>query len=204
MGDPLWRRGVTIDLADALSGKAGRFATSVHLAWSVQHLFVAFVCEDDFVWGNIAEHDGPIYDQECVEIFINPSGCTHQYFEVNLSPKNVVFDACILNKRVEELPDAPFIGLHDWELSGLRTAVSIQGIPDEPAMASGWIAEYALPFAAFSGAPHEPPHPDDCWRVNFYRIDSPRTGDQELYAWSPVLTGTFHLPWRFGYLRFDG
>ena len=200
--DPLWQRAAAIELVDAVSGRPGRFSTSVRLAWSSTCLYAAFICEDDYVWGDIAEHDGPIYDQECVEIFINPSGCPHTYFEINLSPKNVVFDACILNDRTAANPDGPFTGLHCWEAAGLRTAVSIQGEVDAPGAARGWIAEYALPFRALYGASHQPPLPGDLWRVNFYRIDSPRRGEQELYAWNPVLRPTFHLPWRFGSLRF--
>ncbi|HOT95687.1 MAG TPA: carbohydrate-binding family 9-like protein [bacterium] len=201
--DPVWQKAAKIDLVEAVSGRPGRWATSVRVAWSECFLHVAFACQDDYVWGTILEHDGPIYDQECVEIFLNPSGCRHQYFEINLSPKNVVFDACILNHRTEERPEAPFIGLPAWEAEGLRTAVAVQGIADRPGLASGWSAEYALPFAALCGAAHQPPQPGDLWRINFYRIDSPRLGVQELYAWSPVLLGTFHRPWRFGYLRFD-
>ncbi|HNW58136.1 MAG TPA: carbohydrate-binding family 9-like protein [bacterium] len=201
--DPLWKDAAAVHLVEAISGQPGRFFTLLRAAWSEAALHIAFDCQDDYVWGDILEHDGPIYEQECVEIFINPSGCAHQYFEINVSPKNVVFDACILNHRTEEQPDAPFTGLPGWEAEGLRTAVALRGLPDRPGMAAGWSAEYVIPFAALCGAPHQPPHPGDLWRVNFYRIDSPQPGHQELFAWSPVLLGTFHRPWRFGYLRFE-
>ncbi len=201
--DPIWQQAATIDLVEAVSGRPGRWATSVRAAWSDAFLHIAFDCQDDYVWGSLLEHDAPIYDQECVEIFVNPAGCSHQYFEINLSPKNVVFDACILNQRTEEQPEAPFTGLPAWEAEGLCTAVAIRGEADRPGGASGWSAEYALPFTALCGAPHLPPQPGDLWRINFYRIDSPQPGVQELYAWSPVLLGTFHRPWRFGYLRFE-
>jgi hypothetical protein len=202
MIDPLWQKAAVIELVDAISGKPGRFVTTVRVAWSDEHLYAAFACQDDCVWGDVLEHDGPIYDQECVEIFLNPAGSPFTYFEINVSPRNVVFDACILNKRTIAEPEAPFIGLRDWEADGLRTKVAIQGAPDRPGAATGWSAEYAIPFTALYGAPHQPPRPGDTWRINFYRIDTPRPGQQELYAWSPVMRGSFHLPWRFGYLRF--
>ena len=44
--------------------------------------------------------------------------------------------------------------------------------------------------------------PGDAWRVNLYRIDQ-YEGQQELYAWSPTLCETFHVPGRFGELVFE-
>ena len=202
LDDPLWQGAAGIELVQALNGEPGPFATRLFLLWSDTTLYAAFSCEDDYIWGNVAERDGAIYDEECVELFLNPAGSPHQYYEINVSPKNVVFDACILNERREERPEAPFTGLRDWDAEGLITAVSIQGSADIPGEGIGWIAEYAIPFTAFYGAPHTPPRPGDIWRANFYRIDSPRPGELELYAWSPTFRGSFHLPWRFGHLEF--
>jgi hypothetical protein len=39
--------------------------------------------------------------------------------------------------------------------------------------------------------------------VNFSRIDRPKDQPLELSAWSPTLVRSFHVPGRFGVLRFD-
>ncbi|NUO82060.1 carbohydrate-binding family 9-like protein [candidate division KSB1 bacterium] len=201
--DPLWQAAPLVNLHDALTGAPGRFATTVRALYDAEYLYVAFACEDDYVWGTITAHDGPIYEEECVEVFINPAHAAHQYYEINVSPRNVVFDACILNARTPAQPSGSFLGLQEWHAEGLRTAVHIEGELNRPGKAKGWSAEFAIPFRALIGAPHVPPKPGDEWRVNFYRIDTPLHAKSELYAWSATGLPTFHLPWRFGTLRFD-
>lgn len=200
--DPLWQNASDLELRDALSGMPGRFRTTVRALYDDDFLYLAFACEDDYVWGTITAHDGPIYEEECVEVFLNPANARHQYYEINLSPRNVVFDACILNARTPEHPHADFIGLKEWHAEGLRTAVHIEGECNQPGQAQSWSAEFALPFPVLLGAPHLPPRPSDEWRINFYRIDTPLHSKSELYAWSTTQLPTFHLPWRFGRLRF--
>ncbi len=202
--DSLWQIAPLADLNDALTGLPGRFSTTVRGLYDDDYVYFAFACEDDYVWGTHTIHDAPIYEEECVEIFINPAGAPHQYYEINVSPRNVVFDACILNPRTASQAQLDFIGLKEWHAAGLRTAVHVQGQLNQSGKAQRWSAEFAIPFHALVGAPHLPPQPGEEWRVNFYRIDTPLHAQSELYAWSPTLQPTFHLPWRFGWLRFEG
>lgn len=202
LDDPLWQNAEPIQLVDAITGKPGRFSTEVRALYDDTYLYVGFRCEDDYVWGTVTERDGPIYDEECIEVFVNPAGVAHQYYEINLSPKNVVYDVCVLNRRTQEKPFEGFVALKEFGLEGLRTAVQVEGDADMPGRARGWTAEYAIPLAELIGAPNLPPKAGDTWRINFYRIDSPEKGERHHYAWSPTGRPAFHLPWRFGYLRF--
>ena len=202
MDDPMWENAAPITLVDAITGEPGRFSTKVRVLYNAKYLYVGFQCEDDYVWGTVTERDGPIYDEECVEVFLNPALCEHQYYEVNVSPKNVVFDACIINGRTPEKTDASFSSLKELNLIDLHTKVHVDGQINAPMKARRWTAEMAIPIAELFGAPNMPPKTGDVWRVNFYRIDSPKQGQQELYAWSKTERAAFHLPWRFGYLRF--
>ncbi len=203
LDDPLWQLAPVTHLYDALTGAPGRFATTVHALYDDAYLYIAFACEDDYVWGTITAHDGPIFQEECVEVFVNPASAAHQYYEINVSPRNVVFDACILNARTPAHPYASFLGLKEWHAEGLRTVAHVEGNLNQPGEAKSWSAEFAIPFRALLGAPHLPPQPGDEWRINFYRIDTPHNAKSELYAWSTTEQPTFHLPWRFGWLRFE-
>ncbi len=151
----------------------------------------------------MSEHDSDIYNEECVEVFISPAGTAHQYYEINVSPKNVVFDACILNSRLTPGSRTPFIGLPEYSPRGMRTVVHVEGKLDEPGKTKYWNVEYAIPLSQLFGAPHIPPRPGDEWRLNLYRIDYPKDGRQEFYAWNPTEIIDFHLPWRFGVLHFQ-
>jgi hypothetical protein len=203
MSDPLWRSAAPVSLVAADSGERADRATEVRLLWSPTTLYIGFRCEDDFVWGTRTEPDSDIYREECVEVFVDPSGCGHQYYEINVSPKNVVFDACILNGRTPDRPEAKFIGLTQFHPDGLRTAVSVEGDVDRPGGAKSWTAEYAIPLASLIGAPHFPPRPGDEWRLNLYRIDAPDETARRYYAWNPTGRIDFHRPWRFGILKFE-
>ncbi|UCE04985.1 MAG: hypothetical protein JSW07_15360 [bacterium] len=197
-----WDKAVPIQLGDAITGKPGRFATEVKLAYSDKYLYVGFQCQDDYTWGTVTARDGAIYDEECVEVFLNPAGILHQYYEINLSPKNIIYDTNVLNSRTPQNEYGKFLAQPTWNLEDLHTAVFVDGKMDEKGKGKSWTAEYVLPFDEIFGAQNIPPQPGDTWRVNFYRIDSPQKSQREHYAWSKTERAAFHLPWRFGYLRF--
>jgi hypothetical protein len=203
LDDPLWQDAGSVTLPDAITGESGRFLTEVRALYNDDYLYVGFRCEDDYAWGTVTERDGPIWNEECVEVFLNPANVAHQYYEINVSPKNVIFDSVILNRRTADKPDETFIGLETWNPEGLVTATSIDGEADQPGKARGWSAEYAIPLDELIGATNTPPRSGDRWRVNFYRIDSPQKDQREHYAWSQTGKAAFHLPWRFGTLKFE-
>ncbi|MEE4312756.1 MAG: carbohydrate-binding family 9-like protein [candidate division KSB1 bacterium] len=203
LDDPAWEKAEKVSLVDAITGEKGRYDTSIRVLHNGEFLYVGFECEDEYIWGTVTERNGPVYDEECVEVFLNPADAPHQYYEINLSPKNVVYDACVLNHRTLEKPFEKFEALFGLDLKRLKTAVHVDGKTDVRGKGKRWTAEYAIPFDALYGASNIPPQPGDVWRVNFYRIDSPQEGQREHYAWSPTDRAAFHLPWRFGFLKFS-
>lgn len=201
--DLLWEKAQVVRLTQATTGEEPRYLTEARLLYSDTTLYIAFHCEDEYVWGTRTQHDADIWTEECVEVFISPAGTLHQYYEINVSPKNVTFDACILNPRLRAGIRAPFVGLWDYTVEGLKTVTHVEGTADTPSGAKYWNAEYAIPLDQLVGAPHMPPRPGDTWRINLYRIDSPKPGEQEFYAWSTLDIIDFHTPTRFGMLRFE-
>lgn len=202
--DPLWATAPVVSLVRADTGAAPRLGTEVRLLCSDTTLYIAFRCADDYVWGAKSGRDAAVWEEECVEVFVSPAGTAHQYYELNVSPKNVLYDACVLNGRVAPGVKAPYLGLPAFDLAGLKTAVHVEGAPDRAGGANGWSVEYAAPLDGLLGAPHTPPRPGDRWRLNLYRIDAPVSGPHEFTAWSPPMKIDFHIPSRFGFLEFSG
>jgi len=200
--DPLWAKAENFALVDAVSAERSEQETTVKCLYSDRYLYVAFSCEDSYIWGTHTERDSPIFEQECVEVFINPAGAPHHYYEINLSPRNVVYDSHIINNRTPDNPFADFLGFPQLNFVDLHTAVWIDGELGVQGGARGWRAEFAIPLAELYGAPHCPPQAGDQWRINFYRIDSPQMNQRRHSAWSPTGREAFHLPWRFGTLIF--
>ncbi|HEY3378547.1 MAG TPA: carbohydrate-binding family 9-like protein [Armatimonadota bacterium] len=206
LDDPLWRRAQVVTLRDATTGKAAAKETTLRLLYNNAYLYVGFSCADDFVWGTQTERDSPIFTEECVECFLSPTGMERVYYELDLSPRNVVFDAAVLNGKQNMQDWQKLLAFPTYECTGLITKTAINGALDT-AGATGWSAEYAIPFTSLIGRNYSTPKRGDLWRANFYRIDSraPGAGQkvaQDFFAWSPPGAPNFHLPWMFGWVVF--
>ncbi|MBW2403944.1 MAG: carbohydrate-binding family 9-like protein, partial [Deltaproteobacteria bacterium] len=135
---------------------------------------------------------------DCVELMIDPTGDGKNYFEIQVSPRGVVFDTRYDSPRFP----APF-GHTDWD-SNVRVGVSPRGNIDDKEADAGYIVEMAIPWQAFSldGKRVSPPAIGDEWRANLYVMDL-IADRQQAAAWSPLETGDFHVPRRFGILAFE-
>lgn len=182
----------------AQDGSEPRFPTELRLCWDDRCLYAAFSCKDTDIRGTLTQHDDPIYKEEVVELFLCPNGDLRHYFELELSPRNVLFDAKVFNPEGDR---RTMLVQTEWHTPGIQTAVGVSGTIENPNDVDiGWIAEIALPFADL-GLPG-PPAPGTRWRANFYRIE--RGEVTEFTGWSPTLTdpADFHVPARFGTIEF--
>ena len=50
--DPLWASAAAVTLNDPVTGEPGKFSTTVKLLYNERYLYIAFQCEDDYVWGH--------------------------------------------------------------------------------------------------------------------------------------------------------
>lgn len=172
--------------------------TAFGACWSETHLYLAYRCMDADIRSTYTQRDEPLYEQEVVEAFISPTGDLRHYYELNISPANVIFDARVFSPDLHRGTMQVDTG---WDCPGLETSVRVSGaLNDRSIVDSGWSVEVAIPFAAFPevGAPKD----GDEWRANFYRID--RAAPPEFTCWSPTreAPANFHVPERFGRLRF--
>ena len=180
-------------------GTPARQATWARLGYDATHLYVAFDCVDDDIWGSYRQRDEPVYDEEVVEVFLDFAGLGTEYAEVEVSPHNVVLDG--VNRWLD--------GRHEWDPSwscaGLQTAVTVRGVLDDLShLDQGWSATLALPFAGLEVAV---PAPGDRWRANLYRIDRDRRRQvDEFQAWCATqdvgASPFYNVPARFGTLVF--
>jgi hypothetical protein len=199
LDDVAWQAAPSVELVDAVSGAKCTKSTKARLCWDESNLYIAFECVDPDIWGTMTKRDDLVYREEVVEAFIDPECCLHHYFEFNVSPRNVLFDAYIVN------PDGlnPGEGTDfSWNCAGARTAVCVDGTLDRrDDVDRGWTAELAIPFSSLG---RTTPKAGERWRLNLFRIDlSPPP--KEFQAWSPTLFDPprFHVPKRFGTLFFS-
>lgn len=199
LDDEAWKTAPPIRLVLSETGKPATKKTVARMCWDDENLYISYECEDEDVWGTYTKRDDPVYNEEVVEVFASPACDLKHYYEINVSPHNVVFDASIRDP-VAGRPGAATTKL--WDCKGLRTAVVVDGTLDcRTDTDKGWSAEVAIPFA---GLDRSTPKPGERWRLNLYRIDlSPKP--VEFQAWSPTLVNpaAFHVPERFGTIFFE-
>lgn len=186
-----WGAVVSSQLVLSESGRPPAQGTAVRVCHTTEALFVRFDCEDEDIWGTYAMRDDPLYREEAVEVFLAEGERDPvQYYEIEVSPKGVLFDAVVRNStsRREDL-----VADTRWDCPGIRWSARV--LPEE----RRWLAALAIPWSGIgaSGVPRT------C-RANFYRIERPRGGEAEYSAWSPTHArpADFHKPSRFGRLVF--
>jgi hypothetical protein len=181
-------------LVRSADGGAAEQPTRLRAAWDLEALYLRFECEDRDAWGTWQRRDDPLYEEEVVEVFLEPGEREPaSYFELEVSPLGVLFDARIHNptsRRAEMVIETA------WDCPGLRWQAG------RGAARQDWWAALAIPWAALAPATAEV-GPPLVWRANFYRIERPRDrAAPELSAWSPTMNQPvdFHRPARFGML----
>jgi hypothetical protein len=170
------------------------YRTRFRALWNEHGLHLRFDSEDDAPWFTMTERDDRLWEEEVVEIFLDPLG-DGRYVEVELNPANVVCDLRRLGPG--ETASDP-IGPMDrgFAVTGMRTAV---------AAADGrWIGTLLLPWEGLglSGAPGAGEEiPFNVFRIK--RPGGPEAPEEGAVfaAWSPTGGPSFHVPEAFRPLR---
>ena len=181
-----------------------KYRTSFRALWNSQGLAVRFEACDDRPWHTMTRIDDPIWEEEVVEIFIDPACLGRHYAEVEISPGNVVTDLHILE------PHPRLNGDRSWNWRGLESTVvpgSCSGLTATSWVALAWLPWSGLQSMAPEVAPCVPPAPGDAWRFNVFRIKRPHgpmepARDAVFAAWSTPEGPSFHEPAAFRRMEF--
>lgn len=198
LDDAVWERAPwTEPFVNTMDGSAGAPETRAKIAWDDTAIYVAFEVADTYLRCTLSGDDPHLWEQDTVEIMLDPGGDGRNYFELQLSPTNQIFDTRYDSRRVPQ----PF-GHVDWD-SGMRGAAVTRGTPNDGEGDEGYTAELAILWTAFAAGdpPAAPPRAGEEWRIALYVLDAIRNG-QGACGWSPPLVGDFHVPDRFGRVTF--
>ncbi len=179
--------------ASAVAWGPAPYETRFRAAWSPAGLFLRFDADDPSPWHTMTRKDEHLWDEEVVEIFLDPGRAGRDYYELEINPANVVCDL----RMISGWPDKK--GDIDWDLAGLETRVRTR---ESAGQARGWTATAFLPWSGFRPLPSAgrlalPPKPGDDWRFNVFRIERPAgptspEKDAVFAAWSPPSVQSFH------------
>jgi hypothetical protein len=196
LDEPAWASAATAEpFVEPGSGASAPTADPRGLArvlWDDTTLYLGFAVHSTRLEGGFPKdaRDPHLWEHECVEVMIDPDGDGDNvdYYELQISPQNLIFDSRFEGYNTPRGgPLGPF-GHEDWTAGGQRAVVVDGTLDDDTDTDRGYTVELAVPFRSFDRARHVPPRPGDAWRVNFYVMK--HNGG---VAWSPILgQGNFH------------
>lgn len=215
LGEPSWQAVPWTETFVDIEGDAKprpRFPTRAKMLWDDEYFYVAADLEEPHVWGTLTEHDSVIFHDNDFEVFIDPDGDNHEYYEFEINALNTGWDLRLVKPYRDGGP-----ALNEWEIPGLKTGVHVRGTLNDPSDEDeGWSVELAFPWAAlaeFANRP-APPADGDQWRVNFSRVEwlhqivdgaYRKVPDrrEDNWVWSPQGVIDMHRPERWGYVQFS-
>jgi hypothetical protein len=183
-----------------------RFTTRAKMLWDDEFFYIAAEMEEPHVWATLTEHDSVIFYDNDFEVFIDPDGDNHNYYEFEMNALNTGWDLRLPKPYRDRGP-----ALNEWEIPGLKTAVAVQGTLNNPDDTDrGWSVEIAMPWGPLGGKPSAGAQ----WRVNFSRVEwqvdiadgkyVKRPGLREdNWVWSPQWVIDMHQPQMWGYVQFE-
>ena len=204
------------DFADIEGDKKPKplYRTRVKMLYDNFNFYVLAELEEPHIWATYDRQDMIIYHENDFEVFIDPDGDTHNYYEYELNAQNTLLDL----KMSMPYRDGGKADI-SWNSQGFQSAVSLEGTLNDPSDTDKkWTVEMKIPFADLqvSGDPND----DQFWKVNFSRVEwriqnidgkyekikNPSTQHawpEYNWVWSPPGLINMHYPERWGIIQFS-
>ncbi|MDC6366775.1 MULTISPECIES: carbohydrate-binding family 9-like protein [Flavobacteriaceae] len=191
------------------------YETKVKMLWDEKYFYLLAKMDEPHVWGNLMQRDTVIFYNNDFEVFIDPDGDTHNYYELEINSLNTQWDL-FLTKPYRNSGKV----LDSWDIQGLKTAVHIDGTLNNASdVDKGWILEMAIPWSVITEASnHNAPPANEFWRINFSRVNWQFELEDGKYGrkkdsngkylpeynwvWSPQGVINMHEPEHWGYVYF--
>ena len=220
LDDPAWQRARWSGPFTDIEGPARpepAFETRVKMVWDQECLYLGARLEEPHLWATLVRRDAVIYHDNDFEIFIDPDGDNHLYYELEINALGTVWDLLLVRPYRDGGP-----AIDAWDIQGLRTAVALDGTLNDPSdLDRGWTVEVAVPWSVLKqcAGRRAPPAGGDIWRLNFSRVQwdleardgryakrlDPGTGQplpEHNWVWSPQGLIAMHYPEMWGEVMF--
>ena len=209
----------TADFTDIEGDKqpAPHLQTRAKMAYDSTGMYFAALMEEPHVWGTITQHDAVIFHDNDFEIFLNPSGDTHNYMEYEVNALGTVWDLFL----TKPYRDGPVV-LNNWEFAGMKSAVHVDGTLNNPNDTDrSWSVEVFIPWESIYQPMRrsESPQAGEQIRVNFSRVQwttaikdgqykkVPISGEDKIreynWVWAPTGVIDIHRPEFWGFVQFS-
>ena len=197
---------------------APTFKTRMKMLWDDSFLYIAAELEEPHVWANLTERESVIFYDNDFEVFIDPDGDTHAYYELEVNALSTAWDLLLLKPYRDGGPP-----VNGWNIAGLQVGTHVDGTINNAAdIDKGWTVELVIPLDALKecNAGASLPKAGDQWRLGFSRVEwrtliengnyrkeiNPQTGKpypEDNWVWSPQGRINMHMPEMWGFIQFS-
>lgn len=192
--------------------------TRVKMLWDDEYFYIGAELEEPDIWATYTERDAVIFHENDFEVFIDPDGDSHNYYELEINALGTIWDLILLKPYRDGGP-----ALNAWDIRGLKSDVHIYGTLNDPSDEDEkWTVELAFPWKMLKEAanPNRRPENGEQWRINFSRVHwkiksengiyikeiNPATGKsypEFNWVWSEQGKIAMHQPETWGYVQFS-
>ena len=102
--------------------------TKAKMTWDDNYFYFCAYMEDPHVWATITARDAVIFKDNDFEIFLDPDGDTHNYYELEVNAYGTEWDLLLL----KPYHDADKVVIDSWDIPGLLTKVYVDGTINNP------------------------------------------------------------------------
>jgi len=193
------------------------FRTRAKMLWDDSYLYVAAELEEPHIWATLRQRDTVIFYDNDFEIFIDPDGDTHTYYELEVNAYSTPWDLLLIKPYRDGGP-----AVNNWDINGLKVGTDIKGTINDPSdIDQGWSVEIAIPLQVLKECNRTGlPKAGDQWRIDFSRVEwrtiiengkykkeiNLATGKpypEDNWVWSPQGRINMHMPEMWGYMQFS-
>lgn len=187
--------------------------TRMKMMWDEDFFYIGVKLDEPHLWATYTERESVIFHENDIEVFLDPNGDTHNYYEWEISALGTLWDL-LLTKPYKD-GGKPING---WNINDFEYAVHLEGTLNDPSDEDQyWSVEMAIPWSSLS---YGRPKDGNQWRINFSRVQwqlevedntyrkviNPATGKaypEDNWVWSPIGVVNMHIPDRWGYVQFS-
>ena len=192
------------------------YDTRFKMLWDKEHIYFYAELKEPHVWGTLKQKDTIIFYNNDFEIFLDPDGDTHNYYEFEVNALNTIWDLYLSKpyRNNGHVSDG-------WDFKEIQTAVKVNGTLNNASdIDAGWTIEIAIPwsFTTAPGGTTKVPE-NEFWRINFSRVNwdfdlengrytrkKDEVGNflpEYNWVWSPQGVINMHEPEHWGYVYFS-
>ena len=220
--EAVWQHAPLITRFTDISGAGHpepRFGTQARMLWDDRYLYIAAELQEPDVWADLKLRDTIVYYNNDFEVFIDPDGDGHHYYEIEVNALCTVFDLFL--EKPYRAPCRPHVQFQ-WSCPGLRIATHVDGSLNRPGDTDrGWSVEMAIPREAIAAEFDNCLQAGHYLRIGFSRVQWQHVTDkdgcyqrkqgadgnflpEDNWTWGPTGEVAMHMPERWGYVYLSG